>query len=129
MHHVECGTLEDLTHINAFISEHFFIFKVSYNLDENIRHKHDKDPVIILEVSITNYIGISKSSDHLQIESFISTIGTIFVSSNSAAPFYIYLAVSSTFRRDLKKLITKLGRSMVGRIGMPGNQGPVQLQS
>jgi hypothetical protein len=86
-------------------------------------------PVIVLEVSITNYMGISKSSDHLQIESFISTIGTILVSSNSAAPFYIYLAVSSTFRRDLKKLITKLRRSMVRRTGMPGNQGPVQLKS
>jgi hypothetical protein len=64
-------------------------------------------PFIILEVSVTNYIGTSKSIERIQIERFISTIASVLIISNCASPFYTYIATSTVFRKDFKDLFNK----------------------
>jgi hypothetical protein len=71
-------------------------------------------PFILLEVAVTTYIGISKSPHQLQIESFISAIGTLLIYVNSAAPFYTYFAVSGAFRKECNKLFSKWRRQVTG---------------
>jgi hypothetical protein len=72
-------------------------------------------PFVLLEVSVTTYMGISKSTEHLQIESFESTIGMILIYLNSSVPFYAYLVVSKAFRKEFKQLLIKLGRQAFGQ--------------
>ena len=46
-----------------------------------------------------------KSSERLRIESFISYFSTPFlIIINNCAPFYLYLCVSSKFRKDVRNL-------------------------
>ena len=47
-----------------------------------------------------------KSSERLRIESFISYFSTPFlIIINNCAPFYLYLCVSSKFRKDVRNLL------------------------
>jgi hypothetical protein len=62
-------------------------------------------PLIQLEVMISRYVIPNKSSQYLQIESFILNIAHLLLFINSAAPFYTYLISSKSFRRDFKQLI------------------------
>jgi hypothetical protein len=69
-------------------------------------------PFIIIEISVTTYMGIRKSVTYLQVESFISNLGTIFIYINSAVPFYTYFAVSRPFRKEVKQVFTKWMRQV-----------------
>jgi hypothetical protein len=62
-------------------------------------------PLILIETMISGYIISNKSVQYLQIESFISSIINLLLYMNNAAPFYIYLISSKSFRRDFKQLI------------------------
>jgi hypothetical protein len=61
-------------------------------------------PIILSEVVITNNMNIKKSADYLAIENFIIFISYFFAFINNAAPFYIYLIASTTFRQSFIKL-------------------------
>jgi hypothetical protein len=65
-------------------------------------------PLILLEMMISQYIIPNKSVQYSQIESFILTIAFLSIFVNYAAPFYIYLISSKSFRRDFKKLIINI---------------------
>jgi hypothetical protein len=67
-------------------------------------------PCILLETSITNLMTVSKSLERTQIESFVTSIGAFLGYTNSAAPFYLYLIASNTFRRDVKQLVNNSWR-------------------
>lgn len=71
-------------------------------------------PLINLEIGVTNYIGLQKSPLYRQIEFFLLNIGSVFIYFNNAFPFYTYLVASTTFRKDSKKLFTKLWRRPIG---------------
>ncbi|CAF1264792.1 unnamed protein product [Adineta steineri] len=60
-------------------------------------------PAIILELAVTNPMATSKSLQQVQIENFILFIAQILIYINTSAPFYIYLTVSKTFRKDFKE--------------------------
>jgi hypothetical protein len=63
-------------------------------------------PFVLLEIGITTYLGVNKTIEHIQIESLLSTIATLFIYINSAIAFYLYLIVSKQFRKDFHHLIT-----------------------
>ncbi len=63
-------------------------------------------PLILLEMLISQYVISNKSAQYSQIESFIFNIALILLSVNNSIPFYIYLILSKSFRRDFKQLIT-----------------------
>jgi hypothetical protein len=62
-------------------------------------------PIILLEVTISNYIILNKSAQYHQIEGFMNTIAYLLLFINSAASFYTYLISSKPFRQDFKQLI------------------------
>ena len=64
-------------------------------------------PFILLEIAITTYLDINKSTELIQIEGLLSTVGALFVFINSAIAFYLYLIVSKQFRRDFQNLLIR----------------------
>ncbi|CAF2571113.1 unnamed protein product [Rotaria sp. Silwood2] len=62
-------------------------------------------PLILLEMMISPYVLSKKSVQYSQIESFIFTVAFLLLFVNNTAPFYTYLTVSKSFRRDFKQLI------------------------
>jgi hypothetical protein len=64
-------------------------------------------PFILLEIALTTYLDVSKSTEHIQIEGLLSTIATLLIYINSAIAFYLYLIVSKPFRKDLKEFIIR----------------------
>jgi hypothetical protein len=62
-------------------------------------------PIILSEVTISNYIILNKSVQYHQIEGFMNTIAYLLLFINSAASFYTYLISSKPFRQDFKQLI------------------------
>jgi hypothetical protein len=76
--------------------------------------------VLLLEMIITQYAIPNKSVQHLQIESFITSIAFLVLLINNAAPFYIYLISSKSFRRDFKQLIINIYHKL-------RRQTPVQI--
>jgi hypothetical protein len=76
--------------------------------------------VLLLEMIITQYAIPNKSVQHLQIESFITSIAFLVLLINNAAPFYIYLISSKSFRRDFKQLIINVYQKL-------RRQTPVQI--
>lgn len=64
-------------------------------------------PFIVFEVAVTNYMGINKSIEYIQIENFIFIIEIFLVYLNCASPFYTYLVDSKAFRTDFSELLTK----------------------
>jgi hypothetical protein len=77
-------------------------------------------PLVYLEIMISRYIIPNKSVQYSQIEGFIITIMFLVLLMNNAAPFYIYLISSKSFRRDFKQLIMKSYRKL-------RRQTPVQI--
>lgn len=65
-------------------------------------------PFILLEISITTYLGISKSILYIQIESFVSTWASILIYINSGIAFYLYCFVSKTFRKEFIEIVIQL---------------------
>lgn len=65
-------------------------------------------PVMLAEFNISQLLIPTKSLLHLQIESFIlyATLLLLFV--NNAAPFYVYLVVSKSFRQESIQIIKNL---------------------
>jgi hypothetical protein len=70
-------------------------------------------PFILLEIAVTAYMGINKSNERRQIESFLSSISVLLASSCYGSSFYIYLAVSKPFRKDFRELFIKTRRIVV----------------
>ncbi|CAF1327997.1 unnamed protein product [Adineta ricciae] len=62
-------------------------------------------PVIICELAVTNAIGMNKSLQQTQIESFILFMAQFLIYINTSAPFYTYMTVSKTFRHDFKETL------------------------
>jgi hypothetical protein len=77
-------------------------------------------PLILLEMLISEYLIPNKSFQYLQIEIFIVNIAVFLLFVNSAAPFYIYLISSKSFRRDFKQLIINSYRKLT-------RQTPVEI--
>jgi hypothetical protein len=59
-------------------------------------------PAILLEQAVTSSMASEKSTERVQTENFISFISTFLIYMNTSASFYIYSAVSKTFREDFK---------------------------
>ncbi|CAF1228526.1 unnamed protein product [Adineta steineri] len=77
-------------------------------------------PFIVLEVAVTNYIGVIKSSQRIEIENFLNSIALTLFSITYGSRFYTYFAVSKAFRKDSKTLFIKwknhvLERSPINR--------------
>jgi hypothetical protein len=72
-------------------------------------------PFILLEIALTTYLDVRKSTERIQIEGLLYTIATLFLYINSAIAFYLYLIVSKPFRKDLKELITRWGHRITRR--------------
>ncbi|CAF3428181.1 unnamed protein product [Rotaria sp. Silwood2] len=56
-------------------------------------------PFILLEISITTYMGVVKSIDRIRIENFIVTIASLTFFINIGSRFYIFFVMSKTFRK------------------------------
>ncbi|CAF0748802.1 unnamed protein product [Adineta steineri] len=69
-------------------------------------------PLILMETMITTYTMSNKSALHLQIETFILNIAYLLLFVNSGVPFYIYLLLSKSFRRDFKQLFIYIYRKL-----------------
>jgi hypothetical protein len=71
--------------------------------------------LILLEMLISQYLVSNKSIRYLQIENFIRNASLLILFVNNAAPFYIYLIASKSFRRDFKELIRNHYRKFNGQ--------------
>jgi hypothetical protein len=69
-------------------------------------------PLILLEMMISRYVISNKSVQYSQIENFIFTISFLLLFLNNASPFFIYLVVSKSFRRDFQQLIINWYRKL-----------------
>lgn len=69
-------------------------------------------PLILTEMMISPYVIPKKSIQYSQIESFIFTVAFLMLFINNGIPFYTYLIVSKSFRRDFKQLIIKVYRKI-----------------
>jgi hypothetical protein len=78
-------------------------------------------PIIVLEMMISRYVISNKTIQYSQIESFIFTIAFLLLFVNNTAPFYIYLIVSKSFRRNFKQLFI----DFYGKLRR--NETPVQI--
>jgi hypothetical protein len=66
-------------------------------------------PIQTLYLAVTN--SVMKSTLRLQIESFITFMAYSFlIYINSAAPFYVYIGTSRTFRHQCKRLVIRIRR-------------------
>lgn len=72
-------------------------------------------PFVLLEISVTTYIGMSKSLVHTRVENFIMTVATFLFFINVGSRFYIFFAVSKAFRRDFTQLFCGFWRRWTGR--------------
>ena len=62
-------------------------------------------PAILLETTISQYLTPNKSLQYSLAESFVRYLAILLLNIFSAAPFYIYIISSKSFRRDFKHLI------------------------
>jgi hypothetical protein len=76
-------------------------------------------PLILLEMMISRYVISNKCIQYSQIESFIFTISFLLLFVNNAAPFYIYLISSKSFRQDFKQLIINFYRKLRNQPPIP----------
>jgi hypothetical protein len=67
-------------------------------------------PAILLEGALTSSMASEKSIRRVQIESFVSFIATFLIYMNTSACFYIYCAVSKTFRDEFKASVRSCWR-------------------
>ncbi len=71
--------------------------------------------LILLEMIISGYILSNKSIQYSQIENFIRNASLLLLFVNNAAPFYIYLIASKSFRRDFRESIQSYYRKLSGQ--------------
>jgi hypothetical protein len=65
-------------------------------------------PLMTFYLTLTNYIIPNKSSERLQIESFVNFITmSLLLYLNYSTPFYVYFFTSKSFRKSVKQLIVK----------------------
>lgn len=76
-------------------------------------------PLILLEQMISGYVVSNKNVLYSQIESFTFTVSFLLLFVNNSAPFYTYLVVSKSFRRDCKQLIINGYRKLRGQTTIP----------
>ena len=69
-------------------------------------------PVTFLEMMISGYILPVKSLDYNRAEMFTLNIAFLLMYFFSAAPFYIYIVASASFRRDFRQLMVKAYRKL-----------------
>ncbi len=86
-------------------------------------------PITMLEVTMTDFVGITKTNEHRQIENFFYTLSVTLINLNCSAPFYTYVIVSKVFRRDFKSLFTKCRRRTAELVNLRLNQREVQQRS
>ncbi|CAF1114756.1 unnamed protein product [Adineta steineri] len=86
-------------------------------------------PFIVLEVAVTNYIGVSKSTQRVEIENFLNSIALTLFSVTYGSRFYTYFAVSKAFRKDCKTLFIKWKNHVLGRSTMNQIPRARQLQT
>ncbi|CAF1230463.1 unnamed protein product [Adineta steineri] len=106
---------------------HLRVRPIGNNGDHNGRiHRRDRDlllmiltemvvyiltalpyPFILLEIAVTNYMGVIKSAERVEIENFLNSITLTLFFVTCSARFYTYFAVSKAFRKDCKTLFTK----------------------
>ena len=55
--------------------------------------------------STATYFVVNKSADRLAIESFIAFLGNFIINAHGVAPFYIYMILSKTFRREFTNIV------------------------
>ncbi|UJR19484.1 hypothetical protein I4U23_022613 [Adineta vaga] len=60
-------------------------------------------PIIIIEIVATSYMNAEKSILRLQIKNLLLLIARILFYMSNASPFYIFYAVSETFRENFEK--------------------------
>jgi hypothetical protein len=65
-------------------------------------------PIIIIEMAATNYMGINKSIERIEMESFLLTVSFALIYLNCSTPFYTYFAVSKKFRKDFKAFFSQI---------------------
>ena len=61
-------------------------------------------PFVLLEISITTYLNITKSTRYIQIEGLLSMITALLVNISAGNAFYLFIIVSKRFRKDFFKL-------------------------
>jgi hypothetical protein len=67
------------------------------------------NPLTLIYLNITNNMGLNKSADRKQIESFISFItGSLLLYLSYNTPFYVHICISKSYRTEMKHLILKL---------------------
>lgn len=72
-------------------------------------------PFILLEIAVTTYMGIVKSTDRIRIENFIQTIASLLVFINIGSRFYIYFIISKPFRHDFQRFFKVLWNRVIKR--------------
>ena len=68
-------------------------------------------PLITLEVAVTS--SLVKDLHRIQIEGFLQFMSLFLIYVNTSAPFYIYMAVSESFRHEFIELIGKPWRRVL----------------
>ncbi|CAF0790546.1 unnamed protein product [Adineta steineri] len=82
--------------------------------EHNVIKRRDRELMITSRYALPN-----KSFQYLQIELFIFNISFLLLFLNNAAPFYIYLITSKSFRRDFKQLIFNFYQKIVKQPAVP----------
>ena len=72
-------------------------------------------PFVLLEISITTYIGLVKNTDRIRIENFLFNIASILFFISLGSRFYTFLVVSRAFRKDSKRYLIHVYERIVGR--------------
>lgn len=72
-------------------------------------------PFVLLEISITTYIGLAKGVDRLRIENFLFNVASILFFISLGSRFYTFVLVSSAFRRDSKRCVIHVYERVVRR--------------
>ncbi|CAF1413553.1 unnamed protein product [Adineta steineri] len=75
--------------------------------------------LVMIEMITSRYALPNKSFQYLQIELFIFNMSFLLLFLNNAAPFYIYLITSKSFRRDFKQLIFNFYQKIVKQPTVP----------
>ncbi|CAF1019114.1 unnamed protein product [Adineta steineri] len=121
---------------------HLRIRPMGNNGDDNGRiHRRDRDlllmiltevvvyvltavpfPFVVLEIAVTNYMGIIKSVERVENENFLNSTTLTFLYLNNSSPFYTYFAASKAFRKDCKTLFMRWRNRVVRPLTM--NQIP-----
>ncbi|CAF1482238.1 unnamed protein product [Adineta steineri] len=121
---------------------HLRVRPIGNNSDHNGRvNRHDRDlllmvltevvvyflttipyPFVVLEIAVTNYMGVIKSAERVEIENFLNSTTLTLLYLNNSSPFYTYFAASKAFRKDCKTLFMRWRNRVIRPLTM--NQIP-----